>query len=80
MLTTTALPPAALHHAAPALLKALRLFQVGALPECADGRVSAGPIDLAAYLAQPQVQEAVRLAAHRRAERLKREGMEVSWV
>lgn len=45
--------------------RALALYGEGRLPECTDGRLSAGPIDLAAFLAQPHVKEAVKQALHR---------------
>ncbi len=34
------------------LHRGLQLFQEGKLPVCADGRLSAGPLDLPAFLAQ----------------------------
>lgn len=46
-------------------LRALKLWQAGQLPECTDGRLSAGPVDLAAFLAQAPVQEAVQQALYR---------------
>lgn len=45
--------------------RALQLYQQGRLPECTDGRLSAGPVDIAAFLAQPHVKEAVKQAVHR---------------
>ena len=45
--------------------RALQLWQSGELPECTDGRLSAGPVDMAAFLAQPPVREAVKQALHR---------------
>jgi hypothetical protein len=41
------------------------MYREGRLPESTDGRLSAGPIDMAAYLAQPHIKEAVRQAIHR---------------
>lgn len=46
---------------APDLLlhRGLQLFQTRQLPHVTDGRASAGPVDVAAFLAQPGVQEQV---------------------
>lgn len=46
-------------------IRALQLWQSGDLPECTDGRLSAGPVDMAAFLAQAPVREAVKQALHR---------------
>lgn len=42
--------------------RGLQLFQDGTLAACTDGRLSAGPLDLAAFLAQQPVQEVPTLA------------------
>lgn len=39
------------------LCRGLQLFQTRQLPQVTDGRASAGPVDVAAFLAQPGVQE-----------------------
>ena len=45
--------------------RALQLHMEGQLPVSSDGRLSAGPVDVAAFLAQPHIKEAVKQALHR---------------
>ena len=44
---------------APFVEAALGLYHAGQLPLCTDGRASAGPVDLHAFLNQPSVKEQV---------------------
>lgn len=44
--------------------RGLQLFQTRQLPQVTDGRASAGPVDVAAFLAQPSVQEQVMGRCH----------------
>lgn len=52
--------------AAPFALRALRLFSEGRLPEVRDGRESAGPVDVVAFLQDPRAAEEVEAALGRR--------------
>ncbi|DBA75057.1 TPA: hypothetical protein ACH3X1_010392 [Trebouxia sp. C0004] len=65
VLWACALPTFALSAATPFICRGLQLFQEGKLPVCTDGRLSAGPLDLPAFLAQAGVGEAVRQALHK---------------
>ncbi|KAK9919052.1 hypothetical protein WJX75_009029 [Coccomyxa subellipsoidea] len=70
VLWAAVLPSSALDLARPFVLRALQLYQEGRLPESTDGRLSAGPVDIAAFLAQPHIKEAVKQALHRRKARV----------
>ncbi|BDA46570.1 hypothetical protein COCOBI_09-0220 [Coccomyxa sp. Obi] len=70
VLWATALPRVTFDCARPFVLRAVQLYREGRLPECTDGRVSAGPVDIAAFLAQPHIKEAIKQALHRRKKRL----------
>lgn len=56
VLSCTALPPEVLPGLRPVMGRLLALAAAGALPEVTDGRVSAGPVDLRAFLALPRTQ------------------------
>ncbi|KAK9790104.1 hypothetical protein WJX73_004826 [Symbiochloris irregularis] len=62
VLWATAAPPDFLTMAAPAALRVLELHASGGLKDNVDGRASAGQLDLAAFLAQPSIQETLRQA------------------
>ncbi|CAL8471179.1 g10721 [Coccomyxa elongata] len=70
VLWATALPRDAFDCARPFVLRAIQLYREGRLPECTDGRLSNGPVDIAAFLAQPHIKEAIQQALHRRKKRL----------
>lgn len=69
-----ALPQDAISGVAPFALRALRLFHEGRLPEQRDGRESAGPVDVVAFLQDPKVVEEVEAALGRRRARLAAQG------
>ncbi len=59
MLATLLLSSEALEQLRPFVYAAMRLWVHERLPVMTDGRASAGPVDLAAYLAQPHAQQQV---------------------
>ncbi|KAL3133730.1 hypothetical protein ABBQ32_008220 [Trebouxia sp. C0010 RCD-2024] len=65
VLWACALPESALLALQPFICRGMQLFQEGKLPVCTDGRLSAGPLDLPAFLAQASVSESVKQALHK---------------
>ena len=59
VLASLSVPAKALKEAAPFALAALRLYHEGRLQGSRDGRVSAGPVDVPALLADPTMSEKV---------------------
>jgi hypothetical protein len=75
VLSVLPLPRAAFASLRPFADRALDLFRAGALPLLTDGRVSAGPVDLVAFLAQRHAQQQVYQALARREARLRAAGL-----
>jgi hypothetical protein len=69
-LFTLAVPPETIRLAEPFVTVAIAAYYAGRLPELRDGRESAGPVDVAAFLAEPKHAEAVEAALFRRKQRL----------
>ncbi|KAL3143278.1 hypothetical protein ABBQ38_002121 [Trebouxia sp. C0009 RCD-2024] len=65
VLWACALPDSAILALQPFICRGMQLFQEGKLPLCTDGRLSAGPLDLPAFLAQASVSESVKQALHK---------------
>ncbi|KAK9845126.1 hypothetical protein WJX74_010866 [Apatococcus lobatus] len=74
ILSTIGLTSEVVASCGPFILRMLELFRAGLLPVNRDGRASAGPIDIKAFLGQPEVAEQVRQAQHRRTIRLRAAG------
>jgi hypothetical protein len=70
VLFTVAVPVTTARLAEPFVTAAIAAYYAGRLPDLRDGRESAGPVDVAAFLAEPKHAEAVEAALFRRKQRL----------
>lgn len=59
VLQTHELPKGLLKQVQPFVTRGVELYRTRALPQVTDGRASGGPVDLAAHLAIPAVQQQV---------------------
>lgn len=59
VLQTHELPKGLLKQVQPFVTRGVELYHTRALPQVTDGRASGGPVDLAAHLAIPAVQQQV---------------------
>lgn len=70
VLFTVAVPESTARLAEPFVTAAIAAYYAHRLPDLRDGRESAGPVDVAAFLAEPKHAEAVEAALFRRKQRL----------
>ena len=70
VLFTVAVPVSTARLAEPFVTAAIAAYYANRLPDLRDGRESAGPVDVAAFLAEPKHAEAVEAALFRRKQRL----------